>query len=258
MVMMMNRDWATVVTTVGFIHHSQWHQCVPAAPLPQPTELEAWAIFTRDGLWHRSHFAAGRQIRHWTLTAAVFLAWADSIHDWTAPWDHDRAPVIPDAVIYFTGLSHPIALEADTGKENQDQWREKLDRYQVAPDDWHLLVVAQGGRLRLTRLASWLASWSPRPWILLDAARLPHLPDWQWTFPQHPVHAAPRPHPVATRSITYRLAGQAIADAEAEAGLTQGRWHVGAQELRQGQVVVYLKPKVFPRFGRNSHRRSRN
>ncbi|NMP21035.1 replication-relaxation family protein [Sulfobacillus harzensis] len=164
----MDNDWRNVLETTGYLSLEQlshWYGLKP-----EHIMLEPWMLLYKNALWDARRFHGGRQIAHWALRTRIFYALAPHLTDWQAEVPDNG--VRPDALLQMAQRTELIALEVDTGKENQQQWREKLARYHSAPSDWHLWVVAQGGRLRLTRLRTWLGEWAPLAWALSPMTEL--------------------------------------------------------------------------------------
>lgn len=232
----MNRDLASTLKATGFVSHDQLsHHFVINGSMPR---LEPWMIQTSDGIWATERFQRGRHIAHWTLQTAVYLRLADEIDSWSCDQQEDLLAQ-PDAVINVKNGQHPVALEADTGKENGKQWQVKLQRYQTTPDNWRILVVAQGKQLRLQHITEWLTQYAPRHWLLVPADKLDD-PQWDWNWTEPMLRAYNLPEPVATRMTVYLLDGKTLAPAQAELTLQSQQCHVLAYERRHGTDVVHL------------------
>lgn len=199
-------------------------------------------VLTAEGLWDIHRFQGRRHLGHWTLQSEIYLILAHLLDSWTSNLD-EHFEVMPDALITLLGVPHPIALEADTGKETQSQWRDKLAGYTDTPPDWHILVIAQGKALRQKRLRSWLRDLSPRPWLIIPVETLMLEQNWSWTSP---LPVAPTPVIPPVHQTLYLYQGQPIEQAIAQQGLKNGDWHIAARERRRATTILFLEGKRFP------------
>ncbi len=231
----MNHDLASTLKATGFISHDQLehHFALNIANI----ELAPGMLHTRDGLWDAGQYRRGGHLAHWTLRTEVFLAMADNLVAW-----HRAAPleslVQPDALLTFVGQTHPIALEVDSGKETRGQWHEKLQEYQLAPQDWHVLVIAKGQSRRQSHLRAWLCQDAPRPWLLIPSDPLPHNWDWHWSRPQN--SRAILIDQLAGRTRLYLLNGNPIPTQSAEQLLKARRAQIHGYERRHSSDVYHL------------------
>ncbi len=198
-------------------------------------------VQTIEGLWDINRFHGRRHLEHWTFQSEIYLILAHLLESWTSHVD-ESFEVMPDALITLQGVPHPIALEADTGKENQDQWLDKLARYTATPREWHILVIAQGKTLRQKRLRSWLSNFSPRPWLIIPADALLLERDWSWTSP---LPVAPTPVMPPVHQTLYLYQGQPIEPTVAQQGLKNGDWHIAARERRRATTILFLEGRGF-------------
>lgn len=226
----------------GFLSRDQLWQHFQLTP--EELVLQDQMLWHRTGLWHRTHFRGGQQARHWALRSAVYLALFPQLSDWhLEPRDDDV--IHPDASMHLSSwVDVTISLECDTGVEKEREWMEKLERYQSAQTSWHLLVVATGTRLRLSRLRSWLLEYSPIPWILTTPENLVEALSQGWHPPM--TMAEPSSKDVTSshtvqREPLYQLEDQRLDVNEAESGLKSGALRVDHLERRHLVDYIILK-----------------
>jgi hypothetical protein len=111
-------------------------------------------VVHRGAVWLKDGFGNGRQLRHHGLVAEIYCRLSPLKLAWTTP-ARDRSPASDAVLTDSDGLL--IYLEADTGKETERQWQDKLWSY-ARVDQGRLWVVAEGGPGRLSRLQSWVES----------------------------------------------------------------------------------------------------
>lgn len=228
----MDSDWTTTLTMTGYLSQEQLERSYPK--LPVPLSLEPWMLWYRDALWDKRRFRGGQQRAHWSLRTDTYLSLLPVLQWWhLEPQD---GLVRPDALLRIQGIEGPIALEVDTGKETRAQWQEKLHRYSAADPTWRILVVAQGGRVRLTRLTSWLAASSPRAWSVWPAASLTSVPAFHF---QDPIPMPPASKAVARR-CQYVLDSESLSPDAAQRGLREGTLLIQHRERRHGVDIVFL------------------
>ncbi|MDA8205308.1 MAG: replication-relaxation family protein [Thermaerobacter sp.] len=234
----MDYDLGSALKFAGYISRDQLERIFELDP--SNIVWEPWMLWERSGLWDRERYRRRAKLRHWTLRTETFLALAPYLTEWTID-GLENGGVVPDAIMKTSGPDSAIALEADTGKETAAQWRVKLEGYQTDDVHGNLVVVAEGGPLRLGRLTEWLSQWSPLPWQLIPASRLwQQRGDWVWHSPQVSV-TGPRPSAVGLpRPELYLLDGVVIAKTEAASLIDQRQIQVASRERRHHTDVYHL------------------
>ena len=198
----MECDLITTLRTCGYLSRQQLSAIFSLTP--EEMILEPWMLWYRDALWDSARFRKGRHRAHWELTTQTYLAFAPQLAEWTA--DPGDGEARADALIRLIEAPYWIALEIDTGKENQQQWQDKLVRYRhMSPHERRLLVVAAGKSLRLRQLSTWLKQ-SPLPWALLEANKLPPHEPLNWHGVLSPEESVPSSEQ-SVREVIYWLDG---------------------------------------------------
>lgn len=229
--------WQETLEHLGYLHQDQLARYFSLTP--DDIHPDASTIWYRDALWHARLFGQGRHRAHRHLVTESILALAPLCQSFTLP-GHDGL-VVADAVLTMTDIAEPVWLEADTGKENAQQWQEKLAGY-VLESHVRLLVVAGGKSLRLQRLTAWLQESSPHPWTLIPLSTLsPHQsPDLLWQIAAHPtVKSAIAPATPPQEIFTFK--GQPMPKEWARAALDAGELVEDGRDIRHQSLVVYLK-----------------
>ncbi len=234
----MERDLASLLKATGYVSRQQLETFFHLAPASIP--FEPWMLWYQEALWDGEHFHRGQHRRHWALRTEAFWHLAPLLASWELDPGGDGAIVRPDALFFLNGRAEAVALEADTGKETREQWWEKLRRYQSAPLDWRLLVVAQGRALRLQRLRTWMADSSPRPWLLVPESALDAELVWEWNLPKPELRPV---LPQGERIRRYLLHGSDLPLEEAERALRTGTLIHGARERQHQADVHHLKER---------------
>ncbi|PSR20602.1 MAG: hypothetical protein C7B45_14270 [Sulfobacillus acidophilus] len=234
----MHSDLRTTLKAVGYITSEQLQQHFGLATTA--IALEPWMLMTAQGLWDRDQYQKGARLHHWALRTQVFLDLAPQLQEWQIE-AHVADVIRPDALLQVTRVPAPIALEVDTGKENERQWQEKLVAYEFSPSQWHVFVVAQGQARRLAGLAQWLAENCPRPWLLLRASELACAWSWDWREPRAEVQNPPTTRVSLARTVQYCLNGEIVARGWAESELSAGHLEVKAYERRHGVDLYHLR-----------------
>ncbi len=227
-------DWFYALSTVHYLSAAQletYFQVSPGDALRHPDVL-----WYRDALWLKSAFGGGRHLAHRRLCAEVYCR----LQPWPVIWGSPRAEAgpMPDAVLSFG--EHTIYFEADTGKETHRQWETKLTQYQRLSAG-ALWVVAEGGRLRLTRLQAWLAeAHLAIGWQLTAVDSVRQVPPSLIELPARPVDLRGASTAPASRETVFRLDGEpwnpeAVRDlVDRRLARPQGR------ELVHGQLICHF------------------
>lgn len=233
----MDRDLVSILHTTGCLSEEQLARYFGLDPAR--LTLESWMLWHDGMLWDSRQFQSNRHRHHWTLRTEAYWALSPQLHAWQNEPPGDWL-LRPDAICRLQEPDITIALEVDTGRETADQWRDKLHRYESAPDDWHLLVVAHGKRLRLHRLAEWLADRSPQPWALVSEEALATVTALTWHTPHRPPLETPR----TSRTRAYYLPDdQPLPPEAAEQLLASGHWVIGAIDRQHQEERCYLRPQ---------------
>lgn len=244
----MDRSWQDALSQIGVLHetHLKEYWQMTLADIPLDNDI----ILYRQAIWQRSFFGQGAQFRHRILVAEIFLALSPWIEEWARTDRTDASLSRPDAVLQLAGLPGQIWLEADTGKENRAQWKDKLVGYWVDPPprDTTLLIVAQGGGRRLQRLDSWIRESSiPIPWTLVPTANLRTPPEhWEWIQPSVPPVQDGTPSP--SKDVIYcTVHGEPITSLQAEQGLAEKRYVIQARQIQSNRDIFFLREVSEPR-----------
>lgn len=247
------RNWRDVLDQVGVLSADQLQRVfhLSLADLPADPLL----VFNQNAVWSRRHFGRGKKLIHRLLLAESFLALDPWIVESKVP---PSGPVLPDAIWHLKDTPCPLLVEVDTGKETRAQWQKKLQRYQTAspPMPSALLVVAQGGAVRLQRLTTWLSD-TPLgiPARIQSIEELKSDPQGvvQWAkaiIPLKPL-SDPRIPSDPVRPLWYQWPDGRLADQ-----LPDG-WQPGTREIQAGRDVIRLvrRPRllIVKRNGPHNH-----
>lgn len=239
-------DWRQALAATGIVsdRQLQTHWNTRIAELDG---LSGYVLF-HQAVWDPARFQRGAREQHRLLVTETYIRLCPVLDEWSRP--ANLPWVVPDAWVRLAGVALPLAVEADTGKETEKQWREKLDGYRRAAGSalFGLLIVARGGPIRHGRLAAWVADAQlPLP----TAVTLPEqLPADALALASRPT-SPPRPDTPAPRRqsrTVYRLVGnpRTLSPHEAEALLKNGGFGEQAREIVAGHTIIYLAPRVRP------------
>lgn len=231
----MNRTMKSVLHSTGYLSESQLMKFYQLSP--QDIMLDKDTLWYHKALWTKQYFHKGKHPNHRALCTETYYAWAPYLDQWTLE-DHHDTQVRPDALIRISGQPRLIALEIDTGKETARQWSEKLSLYYASPREWHILVVADGKALRLSRLRLWLEA-SPRPWTLVPRTDLTLAPPTQW---QSPKTSDPAPASTPSIHVEYWLNNVQVDAPIAHQLLATGRVRHHGEEYRHRTLIYHLIP----------------
>jgi hypothetical protein len=246
-----------VLATTGYISEEQLWRYYHLRP--HQLRWTPAMLWHQHALWDVKQFRGGHRCRHLALLTEIYLTLAAEHMRVTLPGPRLPFGAVPDAQLIIPGVSRPILLEADTGKETKRQWHEKLDRYRGTGQEYYLWVVAMGRERRLTQLHQWLERRAPLPWQLSSAhAIVLDRSGWQApSFRADPVSGDSQAQP----RVCYILDGRKLTNSEAYDALARGQVAEYAEERRHQTIIYYLRPltplKVFPPFGRNSSKTPR-
>lgn len=248
-------DWREVVRTTGMMTKQQLLEADPKA-LDEALREGTW-IWYHDALWDPTQFHRGARQLHRSLVTAVYLALLPGLAEWTQERSHHN--ILADALFTLKQTNLRYWLEADTGKENETQWRKKLEAYQnsfpltASPDV--MVVVALGKATRIRHLSSWIHEAKlPLSVYVVEFGKVSKLPQVLLEPATFPNQLAVTPVMPPTALVCYIWDGHGeISRQDADHLVTAGYiW--GAKEVTAGKVTYHISlPPRFSRMGRFLH-----
>lgn len=226
-------NWSEILPATGMLTRSHANS-IDEGAWEQALESGDW-IFYREALWDPKQFQRGAHYAHRVLVTSVYLALCDHIAEWEREVTHGE--VSADAQFRLKDSPWRYWMEADTGKETERQWQQKLDRYRATywNSDDVLLVVARGRSTRLDRLANWIEKAALSvTWTLLSADEFeanipPACPQW----PLHHCRPLPAPKP-STPFVEYWVKGHGAITAEEVAEWQRQGYTIGYTQIIAG------------------------
>ena len=247
------RAWMTALKTTHYLDEDQLLRYFDTRLSAIQAEMPENVVIYRGAVWTKGAFFRAKHIRHRALLAEIYCRLLESGIEWSYPVEDTTLK--PDAIL-ATG-NGPIYVEADTGKENQKQWLQKLQEYQNIGNG-ALWVVAQGGPVRLSRLQQWITqAHLSIPWVLTPLADVrADLPRFTWPAPA--TNPLP-PEPLVPLSHQYRLVGQVIGWDQLEPLIAKARVEERAcQRIHRGVIHFYAPVPSWWRLLIRSQRRPMN